>query len=43
MLKRKAMENQREHRGKSEITGVPRAGLEPARMIAYEGFYVPCV
>ena len=30
MIKLEASENQRKHREKSEITGVPRAGLEPA-------------
>ena len=38
MIKWKAIEYQRKHRGKSEITGVPRAGFEPARSLPYEGF-----
>jgi len=38
MIKRKIIVKQEKSREKSEITGVPRAGLEPARRITYEGF-----
>jgi hypothetical protein len=38
MIKQEALENQIKNRNKLEVTGVPRAGLEPARRITYEGF-----